>query len=425
MTHDKILRPLDTSVTQGIPGDKQSWIDHYVSVRNYSLLICEKLAVEDFAVQPTAEVSPPKWHLGHTSWFFEELILRKNQPNYCRFDDSFPQLFNSYYKSAGKHWLQAERGHLSRPTVAQISEYRSHVDQAMIRLIDRYNFDEATLALLDIGLQHEQQHQELLLMDIKFILGANPLRPVYTDSPLPLSPLVTTKWCSFDEGIYDIGAEDDGFQFDNETPRHKTYIHAFAISDALVTNGEFLEFINDGGYQQAKLWLSMGWDWLHENHKKHPLYWYQKDKQWFEFTLHGPQPLDMNAPVAHISYYEANAYAMWRGCRLPTEQEFELYLRQVDRSNAENNTVCHPHNANMSAGQLWCWTQSHYSPYPGYQPYQGMLEEYNGKFMCNQFVLRGGCVATPPGHYRPTYRNFYQPHQQWMFSGIRLAKDEK
>jgi ergothioneine biosynthesis protein EgtB len=399
-------------------------VEQFLNIRRRSEALCAGLAPEDYVVQPTADVSPPKWHLGHTSWFFEELLLVKYQNDYKRYDASFAAVLNSYYKSAGSHWLQSERGHLSRPTVAQIYEYRAHIDRHVAKLLSQNDLHADLVTILEIGLHHEQQHQELLLMDIKVILAANPCMPAYSKSALDCAKPPSIEWSDFDEGVAQVGHDSPAFSFDNERPRHKSYLTHFSVCNGLVSNGEYLEFVNDGGYQKSRHWLSMGWDWHNEHAVKYPLYWFYKDGQWFEFTLHGAAPLDLQAPLCHVSYFEANAYANWRGCRLPTEQELELFLiAETESKNAVGEEVLHPGNSNAPHGQLWCWTQSQYSPYPGYQPYDGMLEEYNGKFMCNQFVLRGGCFATPKGHYRHSYRNFFQPHQRWMFSGIRLARD--
>ena len=375
-------------------------------------------------VQPTADVSPVKWHLGHSSWFFEELLLVKCLSGYQRYDAGFAAVLNSYYKSAGDHWLQSERGNLSRPTVAQICDYRAHVDSHVVELLQVEPARAEILTILEIGLNHEQQHQELLLMDIKAIYAANPSLPAYRDTALSPAQAVQGQWQDFEEGVFEIGHSSPQFSFDNERPRHKSYLGNFSLCDTLVSNGEYLAFLNAGGYEQSRHWLSMGWDWLTDNAIQHPLYWFEQDGQWFEFTLHGTAPLDLQAPLCHVSYFEANAYARWCACRLPTEQELELcLLRSGDVPRPAVGDIEHPCSTKAQAGQLWCWTQSQYSPYPGYQPYEGMLEEYNGKFMCNQFVLRGGCFATPPGHYRHSYRNFFQPHQRWMFSGVRLARD--
>ncbi|NQY34744.1 MAG: ergothioneine biosynthesis protein EgtB [Alteromonadaceae bacterium] len=406
--------------------NREELISWYKSVRNYTTEICRRLETEDHVIQPTAEVSPPKWHLGHTTWFFEELVLVRFITGFVRFNANFNVLFNSYYKSAGKHWLQGERGHLSRPRVSEVLAYRSYVDEKLVELLNNDNVHSELYSLLEIGLHHEQQHQELLFMDIKVILGANPLQPAYLETLISKAPAVVEKWKHFDVGVYEVGHSEIDFAYDNEIPKHCTYIHPFAMCENTVTNGEYLKFINDQGYSTPKLWLSLGWDWLNDNNIQQPLYWQQEDDSWYEFTLHGRQLLDLNVPVSHISYFEADAFASWKGCRLPTEQELEIYLRDFTHDDFSKNneaSVLHPNFAGANTGQVWCWTRSHYSPYPGFVPYEGTLEEYNGKFMCNQFVLKGGCIATPEGHYRHTYRNFYQPQQRWMFSGIRLTKD--
>ena len=406
--------------------DELSHARRYRSVRRYTKEICSRLEADDYIVQPTDEVSPPKWHLGHTTWFFEELILVRFLPEYKRFNEQFCLLFNSYYKSAGKHWLQGDRGMLSRPTVPEIQAYRDYVDKHIIEFLGRGELHVNVERLLEIGLHHEQQHQELLYMDIKFILGANPLLPVYIDIPLPNSEEVRVNWQTLNEGIYQIGHQENSFAYDNESPKHKTYIQSHSVCETTVTNGDFLAFINDEVYSAPKYWLSLGWDWVIANDIQCPLYWKKEGEDWYEFTLHGLRPLDLNAPVTHVSYFEADAFARWKGARLPTEQELEIYLSESKvKSVSEKNNIFHPHISDTPHSQVWCWTSSHYSPYPGYRPFEGMLEEYNGKFMCNQFVLRGGSIATPAGHYRHTYRNFFQPHQRWMFSGIRLAKDSE
>ena len=403
-------------------------LDSYLSVRNTTTDICRPLAIEDHAVQPSADVSPPKWHLGHTTWFFEELILVRFMPHYTRWNTQYRPLFNSYYKSAGQHWIQAKRGNLSRPLVSEILGYRNHVDHHMQQLLQRDIDAPEMEKMVEIGLHHEQQHQELLYMDIKFILGVNPLHVIYNDNPLPKAPWVNPlsqmpQWKTFAKGIYQVGHSGGDFAYDNESPQHNTYIAPFAIATHTVSNGEYLQFMTDLGYSTPRHWLSQGWDWLSNNQVKHPLYWLQEEGIWYEFTLHGRHALDLNAPITHINYFEATAFASWKGCRLPTEQEFEIYLQQSEFALTSAPNGNHPHDTRIPVGQVWCWTQSHYSAYPEFEPYQGMLEEYNGKFMCNQFVLKSGCVVTPAGHYRHTYRNFYQPHQRWMFSGIRLSKD--
>ncbi|MBC7540214.1 MAG: ergothioneine biosynthesis protein EgtB [Bacteriovorax sp.] len=394
----------------------------FLEMRNNSKVICESLELEDYVVQPNPEVSPPKWHLAHTTWFLEEIILNKYQKNYKFYNPHFKKFFNSYYKSLGEHWIQARRGDLSRPTVAEIYAYRESIDNQLMLLLTKNRHLGELYHLLELAINHEEQHQELLYMDIKYILGSNPIMPCYSNQFFEKEYPVKENWNFFTEGIYNVGeSASDSFYFDNESPCHKVYVYPFGISDRLVTNGEFLNFINDGGYEQPLLWLSKGLDWVIENKIKAPLYWSQLDSEWSEFTLNGEMKLDLNLPVSHISYYEAEAFARWMGMRLPTEQEYEV---STERSPSSDNLKgLHPTNAGTNKSQLWCWTQSHYSPYPGFKPYKGKISEYNGKFMCNQFVLRGGCVVTPEGHYRKTYRNFYEPHQRWMFSGICLAKD--
>lgn len=413
---------------------KQRLSERYQAIRQTSIDLCKPLEIEDYVVQPVSEVSPPKWHLGHTTWFFEELILVKHKPDYQRFNEHFPRLFNSYYKSAGEHWVQAERGQLSRPTVAQIMDYRRHVDDAIKEMLSADTQEEAFTNTLIIGLHHEQQHQELLLMDIKRILSFNPDHPSYLDYQLANAPEPDLSWKQFDAGVYQIGHDErelnndtvvyDSFYYDNEAPRHKRYLENFSVRASLVSNGEFLAFIDDGGYHQPKLWLSAGWDWVTQEQIKAPLYWRKVEDQWFEYTLYGLKPLDLNAPVCHVSLYEAAAFALWSGHRLPTEAEYEIYETSLTPSPSGDLPPLHPDNANHPSDQTWCWTNSQYLAYPEYKAFDDELFEYNSKFMCNQFVLRGGCVFTPPGHYRPSYRNFYQPQQRWMMSGIRLAKGD-
>jgi len=400
-------------------------IDRYLSVRHYSLEICDALETEDYVVQPVEEVSPPKWHLAHTTWFFEEMVLVPYLPNYSRFNDDYSLLFNSYYKGAGTHWIQGKRGHLSRPTVQEVLDYRSYVDTHIDRLLSEISLSETARFQMETGLQHEQQHQELMFMDIKFILGVNPTPPRYCNTPLAPAKKQAEGWATFKENRYEIGHSKATFSYDNERPRHTTFLQRFTISENTVTNGDFIEFIEDNGYATSQHWLSQGWDWANERNISCPLYWKKMDEDWQEFTLHGYQLLDPFAPVVHISYFEANAYANWKGYRLPTEQESELYLNQSPKEEPTKIQQFHPIQSRSPVNQVWWWTQSHYSPYPGYKAFDGILGEYNGKFMCNQFVLKGGCIVTPPKHFRSTYRNFYFPHQRWMFSGIRLAKDCK
>lgn len=397
-------------------------LERYLAVRRYSESLCSPLEIEDYVVQPVAEVSPPKWHLAHTSWFFEELLLRPKLPNYQRFNEQFPLLFNSYYKAAGDHWIQGERGQLSRPTVKEIYAYRQYVDEHMQRLLEQGELSIQAAKLLELGLHHEQQHQELLLMDMKYILGVNPLLPTYSDLDLPQANSKEASWQTIDTGVSAFGHQGAAFAYDNELPRHQQYLAGGKIRKNLVSNGEYLEFIQSKDFSNPKLWLSMGWDWKNSQQVEYPLYWMNREG-WQEFTLHGLQSMDFNAPVAHVSYFEADAFATWAGARLPTEFEAEYFLSLQARPQQDNDSTFHAIDASQAHEQLWFWTSSHYSPYPGFKPFEGMVEEYNGKFMCGQFVLRGGCFATPLNHYRHTYRNFFLPEQRWMFSGIRLATD--
>lgn len=404
--------------------NKENLIKRYQLIRQKTLEICSHIENEDFVVQPTAEVSPPKWHLGHTSWFFEELILAKYQNNYTRFNNNYSTLFNSYYKALGSHTVQTNRGNLSRPTVSEIVQYRTNIDEQLINFISRNNLTSEILFLIETGLHHEQQHQELLYMDIKYILGSNELETRYSPVILKNALQATLGWTDFTEGVYEIGYDGQDFSYDNERPRHKSYLYPFSMSQSLVTNGEFLEFIEDNGYSKSKYWLSQGWDWVNQQQIQHPLYWTMVGENWHEYTLHGLIPLDLSKPLVHISYFEADAFANWKKLRLPTEQEFEVFLAasEIAETN-EDEKIYHPNSAQQVAGQVWCWTRSQYSPYPRFKAFDGLLNEYNGKFMCNQFVLKGGCIVTPDNHYRHSYRNFYLPQQRWMFSGIRLTKD--
>ncbi len=398
-------------------------IEKFISVRAKSIQICENLETEDFVIQPCPEVSPPKWHLAHTTWFFEELILVQFSDQFSRFDESFQVLFNSYYKSAGKHWIQGNRGDLSRPTVKNIFKYREYIDSQMVSFLRTTKMSSEVNFLLTIGLHHEQQHQELLLMDIKYILGSNPMMPAYSQDEPPASVDIPRSWKEYKEGIYEVGHRSSEFAYDNEGPKHKVYLYPFSIRENTVSNGEYLDFMNSGGYSNPQYWLSEGWDWLNRDKIGNPLYWKKVDGEWFEFTLYGLRPLDLNAPVTHINYFEADAFAHWTNHRLPTEHELEIFLKDSNSTFDKEVNYLQPTRADLSVGQVWCWSKSHYSPYPGFRTFKGMLGEYNGKFMCNQFVLKGGCIATDEEHYRHTYRNFYQPHQRWMFSGIRIAKD--
>ncbi len=402
----------------------------YEEVRRRSLALCKPLAVEDYGVQPIVEASPPKWHLAHTTWFFETFLLKAFVPDYRPFHADFEYLFNSYYDGIGEQFPRPERGRLSRPTVSQVLDYRAHVDDAMAGMLDRD--DGEVGARITLGLNHEQQHQELLLTDIKASLGLNPLKPAYlARCPAPDGrPPDTLSFIEFAGGIVQVGVRGDaGFVFDNERPRHRVWIDDFALGNRLVTNGEFAEFIADGGYGEPSLWLSDGWRWRCERGVEAPMYWRRGNGGWLEYRLDGEREPVWNVPVTHVSHYEADAYARWSGARLPTEAEWESVASQhaVEGNFAETTAVPHPEPARAGAmtqlfGDCWEWTSSAYLPYPGFEPLGGALGEYNGKFMSGQMVLRGGSCATPGGHVRATYRNFFYPPDRWQFTGIRLAR---
>ena len=379
-------------------------LSYFESVRKHTDELCEPLEKEDFIPQPVEDVSPVRWNIAHTTWFFEEMILKKYVDGYNEFDPSFNFLFNSYYNTVGERTIRAERGHLSRPTVDSVFEYRAHVDQAMSDLIrSGPNDDVADLVVL--GLNHEQQHQELLLTDLKYTLSVNPLFPVYREGFAPEETSQTSAGddVSIKAGKYEIGFSGEGFCFDNQLARHNVWLDDFSISSSLVTNRQYLDFIEDGGYEDHRLWHAEGWDWVDRESIAAPLYWRKIGSDWKCFTLSGLRELSLDAPVCHVSYYEAAAYAEWANRRLPTEFEWESAAEKFEW------------------GLRWEWTQSAYSPYPGFRVAEGAVGEYNGKFMVNQMVLRGGSVATPPGHSRITYRNFFHPHLRWQFTGIRLA----
>lgn len=379
--------------------------DCYLKVRKRTEQICSPLQTEDYVVQPVVDVSPPKWHIGHVTWFFETFILKPYFMGYQEYNPDYNYVFNSYYETVGNRVIRTDRGNLSRPTVAEIYAYRKYVDEAMTGfLCDEPSAEVKELLIL--GFNHEEQHQELLYTDIKYILGHNPLFPAYDKNYV--SPKVDWvedgRFIKFDEGIYEAGFKGDGFCFDNELNPHKVYLNAFEISPNLVTNAEYLEFINSGGYHDFRHWHAEGWDWVKTNKVEAPLYWHNIDEQWHAYTYHGLQPLNLKDPVCHISYFEAYAYAAWRGLRLATEFEWEAAAPQ------------------FSWGKSWEWTESSYLPYPGFTKAPGAIGEYNGKFMVNQKVLRGASEVTTPGHSRITYRNFFQTNLRWQFTGIRLAK---
>lgn len=383
-------------------GDLPSFYDE---VRAATEKLCEPLEIEDYIPQPIVDVSPPKWNIAHTTWFFEEMILKKFAPDYKVFDENFGFLFNSYYNTVGERTLRDNRGDLSRPTVREVFAYRKHVDEKMRALLENDLPDEAR-ELVILGLNHEQQHQELLITDLKYTFSRNPLFPVYREdfALVEKTAARTGEFAELEGGNYEIGFAGEGFCFDNELARHKVQLNDFSISKDLVTNAEFLEFIEAGGYDDFRLWHSEGWDWINQNRINAPLYWQKSGDEWMNYTLAGLRKLKPDAPVAHVSFYEAAAFAEWKGARLPTEFEWEAAADEFDW------------------GLRWEWTNSAYLSYPNFKKPAGAVGEYNGKFMINQMVLRGASVATPPNHSRKTYRNFFHPHLRWQFTGIRLAK---
>lgn len=409
--------------------------DKYRSVRLKTLQLCEPLTTEDFVVQPVEFVSPPKWNLAHVTWFFETLILKAFDKNYREFNADYPYFFNSYYESLGKRVLRMERGNMTRPTTEEIYAYRKYVDEHFLHFLDKMpEIDKELFDLIELGLNHEQQHQELLLTDLKYILGHNPLFPVYLTANKDFSSNGSgTKKESFieiEEGIYQIGYEGEGFYFDNEKGAHQVFLHAYRLSEKLVSNAEYLEFMEAGGYKEFSYWLSAGWDWVKSHQIKAPMYWHCIEGQWQEFTLNGLQKVNMLAPVTHISLYEADAYARWKGKRLATEFEWEVACKKMQTSvpkeaNFLENNNFHPsyaHRHSQMYGDVWEWTNSAYLPYPYFKQAKGAVGEYNGKFMMNQMVLRGGSCITPRDHIRSTYRNFFYPQERWQFTGIRLAE---
>lgn len=384
--------------------EKMNLTDKYMAVRKRTEDICEPLETEDYVVQPIADVSPPKWHIGHTTWFFETFILKNFYPDYREFNPEYNYVFNSYYETVGARVIRTDRGNLSRPTVMNVKRYRKYVDEAIIKLIECGCSSDAE-ELLELGFNHEEQHQELLYTDIKYILGNNPLFPAYKkDAAKTIENTSAGGFIIIDEGIYEIGYTGNGFCFDNELGRHKVYLPQYQIAKNLVTNGEFIEFIEAGGYKDFRLWHAEGLDWVRNNSIRCPMYWHLVDDSWQHYTLAGLTPVNPRGILNHISYYEAAAYAAWKGMRLPTEFEWEAASEK------------------FNWGTRWEWTESAYLPYPGFKKAPGAIGEYNGKFMVNQKVLRGASEVTSPGHSRNTYRNFFHPHLRWQYTGIRLAQ---
>jgi ergothioneine biosynthesis protein EgtB len=405
----------------------------YCQVRQASQRLCEPLSDADATVQSMPDASPAKWHLAHTTWFFEVMVLRQHLPGYRVFDESFNFLFNSYYETIGARHPRPMRGMLTRPSLQEILAYRAHVDAGVERLLERTP-SSSVAELLELGCQHEQQHQELLLTDILHLFSCNPLRPAYRGAGLAAveaGPSGPPAFKQFDGGVIEIGWNGEGFAFDCEGPRHRVFLEPFRLADRLATNGEWLEFMSDGGYREPRLWLSEGWAKVRAEGWSAPLYWEKRDDEFWSMTLRGAQRVDPAAPVAHVSYFEADAFATWAGRRLPTEAEWEYAARSVRQDgNFVESGRLQPRPAPSSRGDLrqmfgdvWEWTRSPFSPYPGFRPVEGAVGEYNGKFMCGQFVLRGGSCATPADHMRPSYRNFFPPDARWQFSGLRLAED--
>jgi len=431
------------STTEGT-GGSGTLLERYRRVRRFTESLTQGLEPEDQVVQSMEEVSPTKWHLAHTSWFWETFLLQPGLQGYEPLDPRYAFLFNSYYVQAGERHCRAQRGYISRPGVARVLEYRGHVDQAMERLLARHaveagsdpnangKSDRDFRYLVELGLNHEQQHQELMLTDIKHVFSVNPLRPAFRsqDGNPASAAAPELRWKTFDGGVEWIGHTGRGFAYDNEEPRHRQYLEPFALAHRLVTCGEFLDFMADDGYRRPELWLSEGWATVQEREWSEPFYWEKRDGRWMVFTLSGMKEVDPAEPVCHLSYFEADAFARWAGCRLPTEAEWEVAARSVPiGGNLVDGGRLHPAPApggpglQQMYGDVWEWTRSPYSPYPGYRPAPGAVGEYNGKFMCNQFVLKGGSVATSASHLRPTYRNFFHPDACWQFTGLRLARD--
>ena len=414
--------------------DRDALLQRYGAVRAQTETLAAPLSPEDQTVQSMPDVSPTKWHRAHVTWFFETFVLAYHERGFERFEDQYWFLFNSYYESVGPRFARPMRGVISRPGMHEVGDYRVNVDDRMRDLLS--TLDDSSIvklgSTLDLGFHHEQQHQELLLMDIKHVLSLNPLRPAYAGRPSPPSAPDSLGWVDVEGGLVEIGHQGDGFSFDNELPRHDQWLRPFRLADRLVTNGEWLEFIRDGGYRRHELWLSDGWARARQEGWHAPLYWTQQDDVWLEHTLSGTWPLNVGLPVTHVSHYEADAFATWSGKRLPTEAEWEHAARNTPLAgNLADEQSFHPRAAEPSNGALrqlfgdcWEWTQSAYLPYPGYRPPGGAIGEYNGKFMSGQMVLRGGSALTPVDHVRPSYRNFFPPGARWAPSGVRLADDE-
>jgi ergothioneine biosynthesis protein EgtB len=416
---------------------KYALVERYQQIRRFTEQLCEPLAVEDYVIQSMPDVSPTKWHLAHVSWFWETFLLSAALPDYRSFHPEYAYLFNSYYNTLGQRHCRPKRGLISRPTVKETYAYRHYVDERMLELFEK--LDEGKLLqlvpMITLGLHHEQQHQELLLTDIKHVLSCNPLNPVYREyAPVQASNVPPLAWLPFSEDLHWIGHDGQGFAFDNEQPRHREFVHAFQLASRLVTNGEYLAFIEDGGYANPLLWLSEGWATCQEEEWQAPLYWEKREERWWMMTLSGLREVNPSEPVCHISYFEADAFARWSDARLPTEMEWEVAAQTLPlEGNLVESGLYHPQPLQSAGsqeklaqmyGDVWEWTQSSYAPYPGFRTAAGAVGEYNGKFMCNQYVLRGGSCATALSHLRSTYRNFFPASARWQFMGLRLAREE-
>lgn len=428
--------PLDTYTPIGgcAEADAAGLRQMLADTRSLSRWIAEPLTEEDQIVQAMEDASPTKWHLAHTTWFFEEMVLKPYDPAYRVFDERFNYCFNSYYENAGPRHPRPKRSLLTRPTNREVVAYRDHVDGSLDDFLGRGNGPSPeALRLIELGIHHEQQHQELMFTDLLSAFAGNPLRPAYREGLVEMNcdKIADLKWVAFDGGIVPVGHEGDGFAYDNEAPRHDQLVRPFRLANRLVTNGEWLQFMADGGYAASTLWLSDGWATVQKESWDAPLYWEKRKGQWYQMSLHGLQLIDASQPVCHVSYYEADAFARWAGKRLPTEFEWEVAAAGAPLDgNILSRDALRPAPARpgddglqQMIGDVWEWTGSAYLPYPGFKTAEGAVGEYNGKFMCNQFVLKGGSCVTPEGHIRRSYRNFFYPQQRWQFAGLRLADD--
>ena len=413
--------------------DRTALVEAFRAVRGHSAWLCEPLATEDYVLQCMAEASPTRWHLAHTTWFFERFILQEHAPGYVPFDERYYYLFNSYYQALGPMHKRSNRGLLSRPTVEEVYAYRRVIDERLATFLERA--DDVTVRraapFVTLGLNHEQQHQELMLTDLLVNLSHNPLLPAYRElDPVEPAEAPPARWIPFEGGVHRIGTDGPGFHYDNEGPCHEVLLRPYALSARLTTNAEFLAFVEAGGYEQPEHWLDLGFARVRGEAWEHPLYWFQEDGAWKEFGLGGAAPLDPAAPACHLSYFEADAFARWAGHRLPTEAEWEVAAASrpiagnlLDAGRFRTVAAAPDEALQQLFGDVWEWTSSAYAAYPGYRPPPGAVGEYNGKFMCNQYVLRGGSLATWQDHLRVSYRNFFPPESRWQFAGIRLAKD--